>query len=149
MNERRFPHLPSRPTRIALYVVLIAVVLGLNYWGAHRVIQETRIRVPYSPFFLKQVRADNVVSVTSTASELQGNFAHATKPAGASTASVHFVTEIPSFADTNQLSQLLQEHGVVVNAKSLDRACLCGRPPSSVSARRSSSCCSCSGSSAG
>jgi cell division protease FtsH len=30
------------------------------------------------------------------------------------------VTEIPSFANTNQLSQLLQEHGVTVNAKSLD-----------------------------
>ena len=30
-----------------------------------------------------------------------------------SQASVHFVTEIPSFADTNQLSQLLQKHGVV------------------------------------
>ena len=120
MNVRRFPHLPSRPTRIAVYVVLLVVVLGLNYWGAHRVIQETRIRVPYSPFFLEQVRADNVVSVTSTASELQGNFSHATKPAGASTASVHFVTEIPSFADTNQLSQLLQQHGVVVNANSPD-----------------------------
>ena len=120
MNERRFPHLPSRPTRIAVYVLLIAVVLGVNYWGAHRVIQETRVRVPYSPFFLEQVRADNVVSVTSTASELQGNFSHATKPAGTSTASVHFVTEIPSFADSNQLSQLLQQHGVVVNANSPD-----------------------------
>jgi cell division protease FtsH len=118
VNERRFPHLPSRPTRIAVYVLLIAVVLGVNYWGAHRVIQQTRIRVPYSPFFLKQVRAGNVVSVTSTASELQGDFSHATKPAGTSTSSVHFVTEIPSFADTNQLSQLLQQHGVVVNAQS-------------------------------
>ena len=74
MNRRRFS-LPNRPTRIAVYVVLIAVVLGINYWGAHRVIQETRIRVPYSPFFLEQVRADNVVSVTSTASQLQGTFA--------------------------------------------------------------------------
>src|SRR4051794_6655655 len=92
-------------------------MLGLNYWGAHRVIQETRIRVPYSPFFLEQVRADNVVTVTSTASQIQGDFKHATRPAGSSEASVHFVTEIPSFADTNQLSQLLQEHGVVVNAK--------------------------------
>jgi cell division protease FtsH len=97
--------------------VLLAILLGLNYWGAHRVIQETRIRVPYSPFFLEQVRADNVVTVTSTASQIQGDFKHATKPAGSSEASVHFVTEIPSFADTNQLSQLLQEHGVVVNAK--------------------------------
>src|SRR6201984_1077765 len=107
MTERRFRHWPSRPTRIAIYVVLIAVTLGVNYWGAHRVIQQTRIRVPYSPFFLQQVRADNVVSVTSTVSELQGDFAKATKPPGASTETVHFVTEIPSFADTNQLSQLL------------------------------------------
>jgi cell division protease FtsH len=121
MNERRFPHLPNRPTRIAIYVVAIVVMLGINYWGAHRVTQETRIRIPYSPFFLQQVRAGNVVSVVSTASELQGNFAHATKPAGASTASVHFVTQIPSFANTNQLSRLLQAHGIVVNATPLDR----------------------------
>jgi cell division protease FtsH len=120
MSERRFPRLPNRPTRIVLYVLLLAVALGLNYWGAHRVTQETRIRVPYSPFFLQQVRSDNVVSVVSTASELQGEFAQATKPAGTSTTSAHFVTEIPSFANTNELSQLLQTHGVVVNAKPLD-----------------------------
>jgi cell division protease FtsH len=120
VTERRFPHWPSRPRRIAIYVVLLVVALGLNYWGAHRVIQETRIRVPYSPFFLQQVKADNVVSVTSTASDLQGTFAHSTKDAGASTASTRFVTEIPSFADTEQLSRLLQAHGVVVNAMPLD-----------------------------
>ena len=119
MNERRF-HLPNRPTRIAIYVVLIAVMLGINYWGAHRVIEKTRIRVPYSPFFLQEVRANNVVSITSTASELQGDFRHATKPNGTSTASTHFVTEIPTFANTDQLSQLLQAHGVVVNAQPLD-----------------------------
>src|SRR5206468_10871890 len=64
--------------------------------------------------------AGNVVTVTSTASELQGDFRHASRPAGTSTASTHFVTEIPSFADTNQLSRLLEQHGVVVNAKGLD-----------------------------
>ena len=120
MNERRFPHLPSRPTRIALYVVAIAVLLGVNYWGAHRVTQVTRIRVPYSPFFLQQVRSGNVKAVISTGSELQGDFKQSTKPTGASTASVHFVTEIPSFADTNQLSQLLQQHEVTVNAQPPD-----------------------------
>jgi cell division protease FtsH len=118
VNERRFPWLPGRPWRIALYVVLLVIVLGLNYWGAHRVIQQTRIRVPYSPFFLEQVRADNVVTVTTNNSEIQGDFKQPTKPAGSSTASTHFVTEIPSFADTNQLSHLLEEHGVVVNATS-------------------------------
>ena len=50
MNESRFPHLPNRPTRIAIYFVAIVVLLGVNYWGAHRVTQVTRIRVPYSPF---------------------------------------------------------------------------------------------------
>jgi cell division protease FtsH len=118
VTERRFPHLPSRPWRIAFYVLLLVVLLGLNYWGAHRVIQQTRIRVPYSPFFLEQVRADNVVTVTTLNSEIQGDFKHATKPAGSSTSSEHFVTEIPSFADTNQLSHLLEGHGVVVNATS-------------------------------
>jgi cell division protease FtsH len=96
------------------------VALGLNYWGAHRVIQVTRIRVPYSPFFLQQVRRGNVQSITSIATTIQGDFVHATKPAGTSPASTHFVTEIPSFADTNQLSLLLQRHGVVVNAQPLD-----------------------------
>ncbi len=116
MNERRFPHLPNRPTRLAIYVVAIAVLLGVNYWGAHRFTQLTRARVPYSPFFLRQVRAGNVVSVTSTGSELQGTLRHATT-AGSS---LRFVTEIPSFGDTNQLSRLLQAHGVVVNATPLD-----------------------------
>jgi cell division protease FtsH len=120
VSERRFPHLPSRPTRIALYVVLLVIALALNYWGAHRVTQVTRNRIPYSPVFLQEVRAGHVGAVTSSNSELQGDFKTATKPHGSSTASVHFVTEIPSFADTNQLSRLLQQRGVVVNAKPLD-----------------------------
>jgi cell division protease FtsH len=116
VTERRFRWWPSRPRRIAVWIGLLVVLLALNYWGAHRVIQVTRIRVPYSPFFLEQVRSGNVVSITSANSTIQGDFAHATKPSGTSTSSTRFVTEIPSFADTNQLSQLLQQHGVVVNA---------------------------------
>ena len=119
MSERRFPW-PARPKRIAIYVVLIAALLGINYWAAHRVTQETRIRIPYSPFFLEQVRADNVTTVTSTGTELQGTFHQATKPPGTSTSSTQFVTEIPEFANTNQLSQLLEQHQVTVNAKPLD-----------------------------
>jgi cell division protease FtsH len=120
VSERRFPQLPSRPRRIVIYIVLLAVALGVNYWGAHRVIQETRIRVPYSPFFLQEVRSGNVSSITSINAEIQGDFVRATKPAGTSTTATHFVTQIPAFADTNQLSRLLEQHGVVVNAKPLD-----------------------------
>ncbi|HEX4324088.1 MAG TPA: ATP-dependent zinc metalloprotease FtsH [Gaiellaceae bacterium] len=120
MSDSRSPRWPARPTRIAIYCVAIAVLLGLNFWGAHRVTQETRIRVPYSPFFLEQVRRDNVVTVTSTGAELQGVFAEASKPPGSSTASTKFVTQIPAFADTVQLSRLLQEHNVTINANALD-----------------------------
>jgi cell division protease FtsH len=120
VTEGRFPWWPSRTRRIAAYAVLLAVLLGLNFWAAHRVIQAKRIRVPYSPFFLQQVRKGNVVSITSVNSTIQGDFARAARPAGTSTVSVHFVTEIPSFADTDELSRLLQQHDVVVNAKSAD-----------------------------
>ena len=52
--------LPKRSVRIAVYVVLIAVVLGLNYWAAHKATQVERVRIPYSPFFLAQVKAKRI-----------------------------------------------------------------------------------------
>jgi cell division protease FtsH len=103
-----------------MWLVLIAALLGFNYWVAHRATEGTRIRVPYSPFFLHEVQVGNVASIRSTGTAIQGDFKKATKPAGTSTASVHFGTEIPAFADTNQLSRLLQQHQVEVNAQPLD-----------------------------
>ncbi len=95
-------------------------MLGFNFWVVHRATEVTRIRVPYSPFFLDELKAGNVASIRSTGTAIQGEFKSATKPAGTSTSSVHFATEIPLFANTNQLSQLLQDHDVVVNAQPLD-----------------------------
>jgi cell division protease FtsH len=102
--------------RSVILLVLIAVMLGVNFWIAHRATQVQRIRVPYSPFFLVQVRAGNVSSITSRGTAIQGDLRHATSRGGAT----RFGTEIPAFADTNQLSRLLQAHDVVVNAEPLD-----------------------------
>ena len=45
----------------------ILVLFALNYWAGTRVTQApSRIRVPYSPFFLDQVSAGHVLSITST-----------------------------------------------------------------------------------
>jgi len=100
-----------------MWIVLIILMLGFNFWVANRATQVQRIRVPYSPFFLAQVRAGNVAEITSKGTAIQGNFRRATKPAGTSgAAATRFGTEIPAFADTNQLSNVLQTHGVVVNA---------------------------------
>ena len=80
---------------------------------------ESRVRVPYSPFFLEQVKASNVDEITSKGTDIQGAFKKETtfedsKP------TTRFRTEIPAFADTDELSQLLQVNDVVVNAQPLD-----------------------------
>ncbi len=100
------------------------VLLGLlvvNYWaGSHAMRAQSRTRVPYSPFFVQQVDAGNVVEITSKGTAIQGTFKQPTvfKTAKPTT---KFKTEIPAFADTKALSQLLQRKGVVVNAQPLDK----------------------------
>jgi cell division protease FtsH len=96
-------------------------LLVINYWTASRATQApARVRVPYSPFFLEQVTAGRVASITSKGTAVQGTFAAPQRYAG-SKPTVRFKTEIPTFADTNALSRLLQRKKVVVNAVPLDR----------------------------
>jgi cell division protease FtsH len=76
---------------------------------------EKRIRVPYTPTFLKQVQADNVKEISAKGETVQGDFKDEVKYDGES--SKHFETEVPTFADTDQLSKLLEQHNVTVNAK--------------------------------
>ena len=111
--------LRKRSNRVVAWIVLIATMLGLNLWAVYRATEVRRAHVPYSPFFLHQVRTGNVVSIRSKGTAIYGDFRSATKPPGTSAASIHFATEIPAFADTMQLSRLLEAHGVVVNAQPL------------------------------
>jgi cell division protease FtsH len=81
---------------------------------------ESRVRVPYSPFFLQQVKSGNVEGITSKGTDIQGTFGkevtfEESKP------TTRFRTEIPAFANTDELSQLLQENDVTVNAQPLER----------------------------
>ena len=80
---------------------------------------ESRVRVPYSPFFLQQVKTGNVEEITSKGTDIQGTFKKEvtfedSKP------TTRFRTEIPAFANTDELSQLLQENDVTVNAEPLE-----------------------------
>ncbi|MBV8079148.1 MAG: ATP-dependent zinc metalloprotease FtsH [Actinobacteria bacterium] len=119
------PQQPARPpaprwARFGWWFVWIAILLGANYWLGSRATQApARVRVPYSPFFLQQVQAGRVASITSRGTAVQGTF---TEPLryGKSKPARKFETEIPAFADTNALSTLLQKHAVVVNAVPLD-----------------------------
>src|SRR5207245_8412471 len=67
-----------------------------------------------------QVQAGNVAQITSRGTAIQGVFRRKThSPAGGPSAT-RFATEIPAFANTAELSRLLREKGVVVNAEPLD-----------------------------
>jgi cell division protease FtsH len=111
-----------RPPRVRFAWWLAAVAIGLfavNYWAGSRVTQApARVHVPYSPFFLDQVQSGNVAEITSKGTAIQGQFRKATRY-GSSKPTERFSTEIPSFADTNLLSKLLERKGVVVNAQPL------------------------------
>jgi cell division protease FtsH len=112
---------PQHPwRRLGWRIVLFAVILfAFNYWAATRATQpQTRSRVPYNPFFLEQVNAGNVAQITSKGTAVQGQLKQSVD-FGKKHVRL-FKTEIPAFANTDQLSNLLEAKGVTINAKSLD-----------------------------
>ena len=122
-DERRpAPATPDRPRfrPRATWIVLFLALLAVNIIVTARATQPaSRTRVPYTPFFLDQVQAGHVAQITSKGTAIQGDFTQPLSYKG-SKASTLFRTEIPAFADTDSLSQLLQQKNVTVNAQPLD-----------------------------
>jgi cell division protease FtsH len=115
-DSPRRPRFGFSPRWIAFFLALLA----LNFFLSSRATQpESRVRVPYSPFFLQQVKSGNVQEITSKGTDLQGTFKHDVSFEGQKP-TTRFRTEIPSFADTDELSQVLQQNNVTVNAEPLD-----------------------------
>ena len=112
---------PARPRfRISPpWVILALVLLAFNFWVGSNTMQGPQlVRIPYSPFFLSQVQSGNVKEITSVGTAIQGTFEKPTA-FGGEKPTTGFETEVPAFADTVSLSQLLETNGVVVNAKPL------------------------------
>ena len=114
---------PPRPRRFAFgrnWILFLLVLLAINiYLGSRAMKEPARPRVPYSPFFLQQVRDGHVKEITSKGTAIQGTFKQK-EQYGDSKPSDRFKTEIPAFADNTSLSKLLQSKGVVVNAQPLE-----------------------------
>jgi cell division protease FtsH len=101
------------------WIVIALALLAFNfYFGSRATRPPARVRVPYSPFFLQQVRAGHVKEIMSKGTAIQGTFTQKERYAD-SKPTTRFQTEIPTFADNNALSRLLQRKGVIVNAQSL------------------------------
>jgi cell division protease FtsH len=102
------------------WILFALALLAFNFYLGSRATEPTsRVRVPYSPFFLKQVSAGHVKEITSKGTAIQGTFTQKEQYAGSKPTTL-FRTEIPAFANNDALSQLLEEKGVVVNAEPLD-----------------------------
>ena len=102
------------------WIVFFLVLLACNLFIASLAMgPESRVRVPYSPFFLQQVQARNVEEITSKGTDIQGAFRKGVTFED-SEPTTRFRTEVPAFANTDELSRLLQENEVTVNADPLD-----------------------------
>ena len=102
------------------WIAFLLALLAINYWAGSRATQaQSRVRVPYSPYFLQQVSKGDVTEITSKGTAIQGTFEKAQSYQGAK-ATTRFQTEVPAFADTVALSRLLEQKSVVVNAEPLD-----------------------------
>src|SRR5436190_1482850 len=113
---------PSRFPISRGWIVFALLLFALNFYLGSRATQPpSRVRVPYSPFFLNQVNAGRVKEITSKGTAIQGTF-NAKLRYGKSKPTTRFKTEVPAFANTDTLSALLQKKRVVVNAQPLDTA---------------------------
>src|SRR3954453_3407805 len=107
------PMLPWSPRR---FIGILLVLLAVN-WALAAILAppKKRIRVPYTPVFLDQVRAGNVSSISSEGDTVEGDFRKDVKYK--KDKAKRFKTEVPTFANDTQLSKLLEEKSVTVNAK--------------------------------
>ncbi|MGH3993879.1 MAG: ATP-dependent metallopeptidase FtsH/Yme1/Tma family protein, partial [Pseudonocardiaceae bacterium] len=98
------------------FLVILLVLFVLN-WVIVSVFApaEERIRVPYNPTFIEQVEDGNVKEISSQGETVRGEFKKAVSFQDEK--AKNFETEIPTFANEDELSDLLEEGDVTVNAE--------------------------------
>src|SRR5689334_23333984 len=68
---------PSGPNPRWIVVALVVGLLALNLWISSQALSpNARVRIPYFPTFITQVKDNNVSSINSTNSSIQGTFRH-------------------------------------------------------------------------
>jgi cell division protease FtsH len=119
-GDPRADRAPQKPPMIPWsgrrFLVIVLAILVLN-WAFVAIFApaEERIRVPYNPTFIEQVQKGNVKEISSKGDTVQGEFKREFEYEGDK--AKNFETEVPTFANEDQLSQLLTEQDVVVNAE--------------------------------
>jgi cell division protease FtsH len=116
----RVERAPERPPMIPFsgrrFLMILALLFLLN-WLIVAIFApaEDRINVPYNPTFLQEVRQGNVEEISSRGETVQGTFRE--KVRHEDEEAEKFETEIPTFANERELSQLLEQENVTINAE--------------------------------
>jgi cell division protease FtsH len=119
-------HAPSGPPphRMRGFWYFVLALVALN-WLSVLFFQpssgEPRVTVPFSPYFLEQVKGGTVSTIASKGDTIEGKFKTKLRYPPSekkATPTKLFATEVPSFWNGAQLSALLQEKGVQIKAES-------------------------------
>jgi cell division protease FtsH len=113
---------PPPPHRLRLFWIVVVAFLALNWLVVllSAPAGQPRVTVPFSPYFLNQVQAGQVKSISTRGDTVQGTFASQVRyPPNDSKATPTdlFSTQVPSFWSNQSLTELLTSKGVQVNAK--------------------------------
>ena len=119
--EEKPPWIPRdrRWWLLAGALLLVNLVLVFATGGA-----ASRQQVPYQPFFVEQLQAGNVASISSLEDSIDGDLKRAVRydpPGQAQSVDVtRFKTQVPAFIDRAELTRLVGSQDVVVNARAQD-----------------------------
>jgi cell division protease FtsH len=120
-KQQRTPWLPRNRGLLVFVVGLLVLNLILSFTTGG---PQSREQVPYQPFFVDQLQKDNVETITSKGDSIEGELIKKVKydpPGDKKPVDVErFKTLIPSFIDRQDLTKLVSDKEVVVNAKPPD-----------------------------
>jgi cell division protease FtsH len=116
-------HKPTPPHRLRSFWMVLLVLLAINWISvlAFAPAGQPRVKVPFSPYFLGQVQAGEVKSISSKGDTIQGTFKTKLRYPSSdakATATTLFSTQVPTFWSNAELTDLLRTKGVQVNAQS-------------------------------
>ena len=115
-------HRPRPPYHLRRFWLFVFALLGINWILvlASQPAGQPRVKVPFSPYFLSQVQAGKVKSISSKGDRIRGTFVTSVRyPADdrQATPTTLFSTQVPSFWNDARLTRLLQSKRVEVNAQ--------------------------------
>ena len=115
---RKRPRFTRRNVGVFVGLLLLNYLIVSLFFSTE---QNPRVEIPYRPTFVEQLRAGNVATVTAEGTTVEGTFESLRYPDEEATATTNFSTEVPEFADRQELDDLLEENGVEVTAKPTSR----------------------------